>query len=45
MDKLASLSVVGHTYNTITQEADAGDLSEFKANVVYIGSSRPARDT
>ena len=38
-----NLAVVAHACNLSTQEAEAGDLSEFEASLVYRVSSKTAR--
>ena len=37
--------MVVHTFNPSTQEAEAGNLCEFKASLIYIVSSKAARAT
>ena len=37
--------VLAHTFNHSTQEAEAGDLCEFKASLVYRVSYRTAKAT
>jgi hypothetical protein len=38
-------AVMAHTFNPSTWEAEAGEISEFKASLVYRVSSRTARAT
>ena len=38
-------AVVVHTFNPSTREAEAGDLCEFEASLVYRASSTTARAT
>jgi hypothetical protein len=41
----AGWAVIAHVFNLSTQKAEAGDLCEFEASLVYIISSRTARPT